>query len=251
MRLLLLLALLAGAAGAVRAQVAATPIPADARQLVVVVTPSWTATDGTMQRYARSGPRSPWRRVGALVPVVVGRSGLGWGRGLHGDGTAEARRHAGPVKAEGDGRAPAGVFRLTEAFAYAPLPTGLPLRIADADLECVDDAASARYNEVITRPAAPDYASHEEMRRDDALYRAGVVVAHNDTTGPAGRLAGRGSCIFLHQWGGPGSTTSGCTALGARPLDALVGWLNARQSPVMVQLPADAHRALRRAWRLP
>ncbi len=89
------------------------------------------------------------------------------------------------------------------------------------------------------------------MRRPDDLYRAGVVVAHNDAIGPAGRLAGRGSCIFLHQWGGPGDTTSGCTAMAARPLDALVGWLDAARAPVMVQLTAAAHRSLRRAWRLP
>lgn len=247
-RLAALVSCLALSAGVARAQV-----PADARQLVVVTTPSWTATDGTMQRYERARAGGVWRRVGAPVPIVVGRSGLGWGRGLHGAGVPGGIGVAGggPIKMEGDGRAPAGVFRLTEAFAYAPTATGLPLKIADADLECVDDPASARYNEVIARPDAPDYASHEEMRRGDDLYRKGVVVAHNDTTGPAGRLAGRGSCIFLHQWAGADDTTSGCTAMAARPLDALVGWLDAARMPVMVQLPAAAHRALRRAWRLP
>ena len=239
------------AALALSASVARAQVPRDARQLVVVTTSTWTATAGTMQRYERARAGGAWRRVGGAVPIVVGRSGLGWGRGLHGDGSAELARFGGPDKREGDGRAPAGVFRLTEAFAYAPTATGLPLRIADADLECVDDPASARYNEVIARPDAPDYASHEEMRRGDDLYRKGVVVAHNDTTGPAGRLAGRGSCIFLHQWAGADDTTSGCTAMAARPLDTLVGWLDAARAPVLVQLPADAHRALRRAWRLP
>ncbi len=82
------------------------------------------------------------------------------------------------------------------------------------------------------------------MRRPDELYRKGVVVAHNQ---PA--VARGGSCIFLHQWSGPQSTTSGCTAMAPTPLDALVAWL--RPGAVLVQLPEAAHRRLRRAWRLP
>jgi L,D-peptidoglycan transpeptidase YkuD (ErfK/YbiS/YcfS/YnhG family) len=193
----------------------------------------------------RASARSAWRQVGAPVPIVVGRSGLGWGRGLHGAGAPPGAD--GPGKAEGDGRSPAGVFLLTEAFGYAPgdsVRSGLPYRRATADLECVDDPASALYNRVVTRPAAPDYTSHEEMRRADDLYRVGVVVAHNDPAVPRG-----GSCIFLHQWGGPRSTTSGCTALAPAPLDALVAWL--RPGAVLVQLPDAQYRRLRRPWRLP
>ena len=238
-RLCFLLALLLPAA------IYAQPIPASARQLVVVITPAWDATTGSLVRYVRPSARAAWRQVGEAVPIVVGRSGLGWGRGLHGD--SAPRGAGGPGKAEGDGRSPAGVFRLTEAFGYAPedsVRTGLPYRHATADLECVDDPASALYNQVIQRPAAPDYTSHEEMRRSDALYRVGVVVAHNDPAVPRG-----GSCIFLHQWSGPRSTTSGCTAMAAAPLDALVAWL--RPGAVLVQLPETPYRRLRRAWRLP
>lgn len=238
MRLLLLSLLLA-------APLAAQPVPASARQLVVVTTPGWEATTGTLVRYARASPREAWRRVGTPVPVVVGRSGMGWGRGLHGAGAPAGL--SGPGKAEGDGRSPAGAFRLTEAFGYASpdsVRAGLPYRQATPDLECVDDPASTRYNEVLTRPATPDYTSHEEMRRDDDLYRAGVVVAHNDPAVPRG-----GSCIFLHLWSGPRSTTVGCTALPPAPLDALVAWL--RPGAVLVQLPEAAHRRLRRPWRLP
>ena len=34
-----------------------SPVPASTRQLVVVTTPAWTATAGTLQRYERAGLR--------------------------------------------------------------------------------------------------------------------------------------------------------------------------------------------------
>src|SRR5262245_14268846 len=82
------------------------------KQLVVVRTAGWNATEGTLSRFVRRGADDAWRRVAGPAPVVVGRSGLGWGRGLH------APQPGGPTKREGDGRAPAGVFRLSTAFGY-------------------------------------------------------------------------------------------------------------------------------------
>lgn len=227
-----------------------SPVPATTRQLVVVTTPSWTDTTGTLVRYERTSSRRPWRRVGTPVSVVVGRSGLGWGRGLHGNGVANdtGPDGAGPMKMEGDGRAPAGAFRLTEAFGYASaMRTGLPYVPSDADVECVDDGNSRSYNRIVRRDTVPaDYTSHEEMRLASDVYRAGVVVAHNPSN-----VARGGSCIFLHQKANPVVSTSGCTAMEAAPLDALVGWLDRRRAPVLVQLPAAVYRRVQRAWRLP
>jgi D-alanyl-D-alanine dipeptidase len=215
-------------------------VPPEARQLVLVVTPGWEATAGTLRRFTRAG--AGWREEGAPIPVVVGRSGLGWGRGLHPEGLD------GPTKREGDGRAPAGVFFLTEAFGYAEgAATGLPYLHATPGLECVDDAASAHYNEVLDRDTvAVDWASHEEMRRPDDLYRLGVVVAHNRPAEP-----GAGSCIFLHVWSGPRTTTSGCTAMTGGAMDAVAAWLDAAAAPVLVQLPVAEYDRLRTAWALP
>ena len=192
--------------------------------------------------------------VGEAIATVVGRSGLGWGRGLH----AAA---PGPQKHEGDGRAPAGAFRLTAAFGYAERePTGLPYLPTDADTECVDDAASAAYNTVRERTEGADWTSWEEMRRGDALYRLGVVVAHNGP-GVASELipqargaepvAGGGSCIFLHVWRGPASTTSGCTAMPDADLQGVLAWLDAAAEPVLVQLPRPVYARLRAPWALP
>lgn len=233
------------------------PIPASSRQLVVVTTADWAATGGALRRYERDG-QGPWTPVGESVPVVVGRSGLGWGMGLHGDHLPE-----GPAKTEGDGRAPAGVFRLSAAFGYAESePTGLPY-VATPALHCVDDRASASYNLVRDVPPDRDWDSHETMRRGDGLYRIGAIVAHNgpgvdasllptgsdlDATEP---VAGRGSCIFLHVWRGPESTTAGCTAMPDEALAEVLAWLDARQQPVLVQLPDPLADALRDEWGLP
>ncbi|HLT48633.1 MAG TPA: L,D-transpeptidase family protein [Rubricoccaceae bacterium] len=240
MRRLLPLVFLAALPAAAQPQMAPLVIPPETRQLVVVVTPGWEATAGTLRRFEREG--AAWAEVGEPIPAVVGRSGLGWGRGLHPEGLD------GPPKREGDGRAPAGVFYLTEAFGYAEdAETGLPYRHATDDLECVDDPASAHYNDVLDRTTvAPDWASHEEMRRRDDLYRLGVVVAHNRPAEP-----GAGSCIFLHVWAGPRSTTSGCTAMQGAAMDALAAWLDADAAPVLVQLPEAEYVRWQAAWDLP
>jgi D-alanyl-D-alanine dipeptidase len=236
----LLLLLFVALPAAAQPRLAPLVIPPETRQLVLVVTPGWEATAGLLRRF-EGGPAA-WREVGEPIPVVVGRSGLGWGRGLHPDALD------GPQKREGDGRAPAGVFSLTETFGYAEdAETGLPYLHATPDLECVDDAASAHYNEVLDRDTvAVDWESHEEMRRDDELYRLGVVVAHNQPAEP-----GAGSCIFLHVWSGPRSTTSGCTAMTRTAMDAVAAWLDADAAPVLVQLPEAEYTGRKAGWGLP
>lgn len=233
--LLLAAALLAGQGGG-------APAPG---QLLVVTTPAWDSVSGTLQRYARRGPKAPWRAEGPPVPVVVGQSGLAWGDDVLG-------RRRDPHKREGDGRAPAGRFPLGTAFGFAPASAmdgvQLPyLQLAD-DTECVDDTASLHYNTVVGRGAVPaaDWASAERMRTID-LYRLGVVVRYN--AAPIRR--GRGSCIFLHIWRAAGSPTSGCTAMPAGDLETIVRWLDPARRPMLVQLPAAEYARLRGAWGLP
>ena len=47
-------------------------------QLIVVTTADWNATAGTMQRYEKRLLR--WRAVGPPIDIVIGRTGLAWGR---------------------------------------------------------------------------------------------------------------------------------------------------------------------------
>ena len=216
-----------------------------ARQLVLVITPAWDAPSGGMRAFSRPGPDAPWREDIPETAVGVGRSGLGWGRGLHGE-----PRTDGPAKREGDGRAPAGAFLLPLAYA-APGAPGSPsftVLPSSADLLCVDDAASTHYNRIVDKTAAvQDWNSSEDMLRPDGLYRQVVLVDHN--VSPA--TPGGGSCIFLHIRRGPDSPTAGCTAMDATALEALVAWLDSSAAPVLVQLPMMEYQRLRDAWRLP
>jgi len=58
-----------------------------------------------------------------------------------------------PIKKEGDGKSPAGVFNLTYAFGYAASKEMKGLKInykeITAMLECIDDVKSEYYNQVI------------------------------------------------------------------------------------------------------
>ena len=183
--------------------------------------------------------------MGPQWTVTVGRPGLAWGIGIHG-----AVRGDSPIKREGDGKAPAGVFPLVEAFGFEPAElagvTRFPYRQITNALEGVDDPASRYYNRIVDPASLPtrDWKSSERMRIPP--YRWGAVVGHNWKQEP-----GAGSCIFLHVWEGAGVATSGCTAMPEAEMLRLLRWLDDSKNPVLVQLPIDEYRRVRAKWKLP
>ena len=224
---------------------AASPVPAESRQLLLSVSESWPAPAARVQLFERAAAEAPWTPVGEPLAASLGRSGLGWGRGLH---PAQA---AGPQKREGDGRSPAGVFDLRLLLGYGATPpsgTRLPYRASSPLLRCVDDPASRHYNALAEDPGpSRDWRSAEEMRRADDLYRLVVWVGHND----APVEPGAGSCIFLHLRAAATDTTSGCTAFDTAPFVALAARLDPALRPVLVQLPEPELQRLRTEWGLP
>jgi L,D-peptidoglycan transpeptidase YkuD (ErfK/YbiS/YcfS/YnhG family) len=219
----------------------------DAAQMVVVVTPDWNADHGTLRTYERSD--GAWHEVGTGQAVTVGRKGSAWGLGLHPDGVA------GPVKQEGDGRSPAGVFGIGEAFGYAETAgTALPYAAMQATHYCMDVSASPLYNRIVdARTVGADAVagSTEPMRLDlrtpgDQRYRLGFVIEHNPQARP-----GAGSCIFAHLWKAPGEATAGCTAMADSTMGRLQGWLQPDKHPVFVLMPAAQYRSLHAKWNLP
>ena len=52
-------------------------------EMVVVTTADWKAPSGTLQRYERESSGNSWHPVGEPISVMVGKTGLGWGSGLH------------------------------------------------------------------------------------------------------------------------------------------------------------------------
>ncbi len=221
---------------------------ANSRQVVAVVTDSWDAIEGTLAYFDRAELGAPWHKVRGPLKTAVGRTGLAWGLGLHGQALG-----AGPVKKEGDGKAPAGVFRLSAVFGYGSAADAgflkMPYVPLGADTECVDDPASSYYNLIVERTGVEsvDWHSSEKMRRPDVLYKWGVVVDHN----PMPRAASGGSCIFLHIWRGPASPTVGCTAMDESDMNQLLHWLNSASNPVLVQLPRAEYERFRTVWKLP
>lgn len=225
------------------------PVLFGSTQMIVVTTSDWNSPSGTLQRYERERPGNPWNPVGDPIPVMVGKTGLAWGSGLLSNAVLDG---ADPSKKEGDGKAPAGVFRLSKAFGYAAQEQPgwkMPYVALTPSIECVDDTNSKFYNTLVdTASISPDWGSHEneKMRRSDDLYRWGIVVDHNSKAFPGG-----GSCIFMHIWRGPGQPTVGCTAMAQDNLEALLSWLDPDRKPLLVQMPVEQYRKAPKSWHLP
>ena len=211
-------------------------------QLIVVTSKNWTDVQGTAQRYERHG--QTFRKYEQPFPVMLGKNGLAWGKGL----ADNVDQRDGPVKHEGDGKAPAGIFKLGTAVGYdSTASTRLPYLALTSITECVDDSHSGHYNELVDGSTiARDWNSSERMRRDDDMYRKGIFIEHNTPASPAS-----GSCIFFHIWRGPSSPTLGCTAMDQADISRLFDWLDPRQSPLLVQLPEMEYEHFRASWNLP
>lgn len=222
------------------------PLIERSEQLVVVTTPGWTSTTGTIRRFERSSSTSEWQPIDQPAPVVVGRTGIAWGVGFDGVSTD------GPHKREGDGKSPAGMFPLDTVFGFAPAGLRQSVRMPYVQLlpstDCVDDTASAHYNTVVDREYVTrvDWKSAEHMR-SIRQYEMGVIVGYNARP----PVKARGSCIFLHIWAGPASHTAGCTAFDADRLRGLILWLDPEKRPLLVQLTTKDYANLRTRWSLP
>lgn len=218
-------------------------LPPDCRQLVVVTSASWDTQEATLCCLEKTP--SGWRPALAAWPVIIGKNGLGWGRGLHAAGV-------GPVKKEGDRKAPAGLFTLEKRlYGYAekaPMATKLAYLQTSKDWLWIDDPASGHYNRMVQKSITDcDWNSFEEMRRDDDLYKWMLVVEHNARP----IVPGCGSCISIHLWHSPQTPTAGCTAMSEENLLRLIAWLDPRLNPLLLQLPQAVYDKWRGTLLLP
>lgn len=214
------------------------PVPAGCRQLLLVRSANWVTSAARLQRYERTRGSS-WRAVGEPLQVNVGRHGMAWGRGLQ-------RPESGPSKREGDGRTPAGIFRLGTLFGYADqAPTSASPNFSyvhiRAGTECVEDPRSPAYNSIIAS------SRMSPMLRADGVFRLGFVIEQNAPT----VVPGAGSCVFFHVQRGPSQATSGCTSTSLENLRSVVSWLEPESEPVIVQLPESEYTRLKDDWALP
>lgn len=220
---------------------------AHSRQLILVKATHWTSTTATLQRYTRTSTCHSWSPTGSEIPVSLGRNGLGWGRGLHEFSESDITH----IKQEGDGKTPAGIFRLSRIFSVAS-PDHLlkfPFLGVTSSMECIDDPASRDYNRIVDRKqiADPDWKSSEFMLRSDDQYKWGIVIDHNaDST-----VTNAGSCLFIHIWKSSQIPTAGCTAMAEENIKTLIDWLDSNAKPILVQLPEVEYQRLRTPWALP
>ena len=131
-------------------------------------------------------------------------------------------------KREGDGRTPSGVYPLGIAFGYAPsVKTKLNYRQVSNEDFWVDDSESPQYNQWVK--GSPQAKSFERLKRDDDLYKYGIVIEYN--TNPI--IPGKGSAIFMHVWRGLNYPTAGCVAISERNMIKILSWLDPSQNPVI------------------
>jgi L,D-peptidoglycan transpeptidase YkuD (ErfK/YbiS/YcfS/YnhG family) len=158
-----------------------------------------------------------------------------------GIGPFAGRPLSGPVKVEGDGRSPAGIFELGDAFGYSKTPPSgcrLPYRnITELDYY-IDDPESNDYNSWVRLQPETNFPqrrwrSFERMKLESDAYELGIIVKHN--MDPA--IPGKGSAIFLHLWGGPDHPTAACTAMSRKNFLRLLRWLDPAKRPVLIQVP--------------
>jgi len=197
----------------------------DTAQLIVVTTKEWSANNGKLQRYEKRAGK--WYKTGDTIEIKLGRNGLGWGRGLH-----TIPKNAKYIKKEGDGKAPAGIFELKQAFGYAPFDTDYPYVVYKESDHCVDDVDSKLYNKIVDSSKIDiDYKSKEHMKFPKDYYKYGIVVNHNNID-EKGAVPGAGSCIFIHIKRVP---TAGCTVMDEAEIKEIIQWLDAKKYPLLIQ----------------
>jgi D-alanyl-D-alanine dipeptidase len=187
-----------------------------------------------------------WQSQSDYIKVRIGRNGLGWGKGLHPENF-----NTSPLKKEGDGKAPQGIFSLTQVFGYSEKPAAackMPYLNATNSTLCIDDVNDIHYGKIIDTKTTPSSdKSHELMRRSDSLYLFGIVVDYNQSAVEKGA----GSCIFLHIKTADNQPTSGCTAMSRAELLSVIAVLDPAKKPVLLQCSLANYPALATYYGLP
>ena len=191
-----------------------------AAQLVVVTSPSWSATTATLATFERDASGA-WQPVFGAMPAHVGKRG--W--------------HIGEQRVEDDGTSPAGTYGIArQSFGLGGNPgvKGSWFDIGDDDW-WVSDPGSPYYNTHQIGPPGgrwdPAYGEHLATVGPVA-YRWSTFIEFNAP--PQGAL---GSAVFLHL--DTGGATAGCISLGSDDLLAVLRWLDPARAPVIAMGPTD------------
>jgi L,D-peptidoglycan transpeptidase YkuD (ErfK/YbiS/YcfS/YnhG family) len=214
------------------------------KQLIVSIAPDWDSSSGKLQLFDHTA--GGWKPASEAIPVLYGKSGLAWGRGVAG------ADEPGLKKAEHDRCAPAGIFTIGKIYGYdAKLPAGADYpyhQVIEGDA-WVDDVKLPDYNRFVhvDPKNPPAWFEKQKMRPGDFAYHWLVEIRHNADP----PVPGAGSAIFFHIRRGKTRPTSGCTTMAEEDLVKLIGWLRADKRPHYVLLPWSEYRKKWREWALP
>jgi L,D-peptidoglycan transpeptidase YkuD (ErfK/YbiS/YcfS/YnhG family) len=179
--------------------------------MLVVEAPDYGTVRATLSMWERRSEADGWKRRGT-APAAIGRGGLSL------------------LKREGDGRTPAGRFRMGSGFGAGPVPAGTwPYRLTDDRDYWVDDPRSPDYNRWVRYDGDPAgrWASFERL--SIPLYRKAAVIRYNDSP----IVPGRGSAIFFHVWSGPDTGSAGCVTTAEEHVLRVLEWMAPEAEPVM------------------
>ena len=210
------------------------PVPevrvGDARQVIVVTAPKWSATEGTLATYEKRG--GTWQVVQPAMRTQLGYGGL-----VRGD-----------KRRQGTGTTPTGVYEILSGFGRKSDP-GTKL-----DYTQVDRNDAWPYN-----PKVPStYNVFQDVDRSWKSYGGYVehlwdmgyqydyvaVLDYNLPEGPIRTGAkgvrrsseppdtSRGGGIFLHV--DNGNKTAGCIAVKKKQMREIMQWLDPKKDPVIV-----------------
>ncbi len=236
MGLLLQIAMRALAAGApfaafsAQAEVAARPSPecpkelSQATQLLLVSSKTMSSRTAALQRFERADASAPWSPAGGPMPVVLGWSGIRWAWS-----SGALHKGGGPVKREGDGATPAGIFPVGAPFGFAAASLPGYVRLRGGKQFCVSEPEAPSYNTIVESRAAN--LAGEDMGTV-SLYRRGLFIDL-----PTSRAERGGSCAFIHVWRSPQARTSGCVASAEENIAALQNWVRPKEALIAI-LPA-------------
>ncbi len=223
--------------------------PPRAGQLLLGIAESWSSTRGSLRAFHRDASGRWTPSFADSIPILLGRNGLVWGRGV-------VPTPDGPTKREGDRRAPAGYFAIGKVLGYEPsLPEGsdpdIPYRRVTQWDAWPDDPRHPQYNQhLVIDPAkgVPDWFESQKMRLGDPAYHWLIEIRHNSDPRP---VPGAGSAIFFHIRRGPDRPSFGCTTMKQSDLENILRWLRRDARPHYVLLPRAEYEKLKVAWDLP
>jgi L,D-peptidoglycan transpeptidase YkuD (ErfK/YbiS/YcfS/YnhG family) len=180
--------------------------------ILVVDNGSFFFTGTTLYAMEKHGDK--WQMALEPINTVIGKNGF----------APEGE------KREGDGRTPSGVYSLKMTFGYnETVKTKMPYRETLANDIWVDDPNADDYNHWVKKQETRA-ASYEAMKRDDNLYKYGIVIEYN--IDPV--VKGNGSAIFLHIWRAEGIPTAGCVAVSEENILKIIEWLDPAASPLII-----------------